>query len=522
MKNLVYIGIIAVVLGSGCGKSYLSSLANNPNSPTDAAATVQLVLPGAISSLTDVVNGVGTYQSQAVWEGYWNYSGGYSFNQPVQEYVMTNSSPQVWDNYYYVLANINVIVQKGGASATLANYKDIGEILEAIAFKNLVDAYDAIPYTQALQGSANFHPGYDKGTDVYDSLVAKLDVAIADIEANLSNVNMVVPGSDDILFGGKMSNWAQFGNTVKLKLLVQQSAVSAKAAFINTEASKTQSVGYLSVDAIENPGYNSAKQGQFYANFGVSTSGGLNGTYNYIRAGGFALDFYKNNNDPRLGYFYSVKGTQPTDAGTAQYPNGHYYYPSSTPSDYYGDLLGLQVTAPANGSGIGPGLIKDKTGSQGEVLMLAAESYFVQAEATLRGYLPGGAGTAQTLYQNGITASFEYLGVPNAAAAAQTYYTPTVTETNVSWPTALADQISTVITQKWAALNGISCAEGWNDWRRTGFPAVPGTLSPTATHHNMPYRYYYPAEEPTENATAWTAAGGPNVDPFATKLFWMP
>lgn len=513
MKKLVYILFLVAVVGSSCKKSFLSELANNPNSPTDAVATVQQVLPGTITSLTNTVTGVGYsggYQGQAAWVGYWNYSGGYSFNQTVQEYVVTNSSPQVWDNYYGTLANLNVVVQKGGTSVTLANYKDIAQILEAIAYKNLVDAYGDIPYSQALKGQANFHPSYDKASAIYDSLVAKLDGVMSEIQTNSTNKNVVVPGSEDVMFGGNMGNWLLLANTVKLKLLVQQSAVASKQAYIKTEAASTQSIGYLTTNAIANPGYSSSQQGEIYGNFGISTSGGLNGSFNYIRAGGFALNFYKSTNDPRLGYFYGTLGTQPTDA------NGDYYQQSTNPADYYGDLLGIQATAPSKGSPIGPGIVKAP--NQGDPLLLAAESYFVQAEAVLRGYITG---NAQTLYQAGITASYEYLGVTNADAAAAAFYGQTGI-TNVSWPAAVNDQISTVITQKWAALNSLNCAEAWNDWRRTGFPNVPGTKSITATQKHMPFRYYYPSEEATANADAWKAAGGDVLDPYSTKVFWMP
>ncbi len=513
MKKIVYILFLVAVVGSSCKKSFLSELANNPNSPTDAVATVQQVLPGTITNLTNIVTGVGYsggYQGQAAWVGYWNFSGGYSFNQTVQEYVVTNASPQVWDNYYGTLANLNVIVQKGGASVTLANYKDIALILESIAFKNLVDAYGDVPFSQALKGSGNFHPSYDKGSAIYDSLVAKLDAVMTEIQANKSNLNVLVPGSEDVLFNGKMNSWLLLANTVKLKLLVQQSAVSSKQAYIKAEASNTQSIGYLSSDAIANPGYSGAQQGEIYGNFGVSTSGGLNGTFNYIRAGGYAMDFYKNSNDPRLGYFYGVIATQPTDA------NGDYYTQSASNTDYAADYLGIQKTTPALGSPVGPGIVQSP--KQGDPLILAAESYFVQSEAVLRGYITG---DAKALYQSGITASYKYLGVANADAAATTYYSQDAV-TNVSWPTLVNDQISTVITQKWAALNGLNCAEAWNDWRRTGFPNVPATKSPTSVQKHMPFRYFYPTSEPTANADAWKAAGGDVLDPYQTKLFWMP
>ena len=519
MKKIISFIVIISIVGSSCKKDFLTSLANNPNSPTSSAATPQLLLPGTLTSMASILNGAATnggYQDQAAWMGYWNYSGGYSFNQTVQEYVMTTGAPQVWDNYYGILTNLNVILQQANSNAQYKQYGAIANVLGSICFQNLVDVYEDVPYTQALKGSGNFFPSYDKGSDIYDSLTLKLDAAIATLSSPAASD--LIPGADDIMFAGNLTSWAQFANTVKLRLLLRQSNVSAKQAFISSEIAKTSSTGYISSDALVNPGYSTAQQGPMYSNFGVSTSGGLNGTFNYIRAGGFALNFYLTNNDPRVSYFYCSKGQDPTNANKAVYGD---YYSDATPintTDYNADYLGIQATQPTKGSGIGKGLIK--AANQSAVLMLASESYFLQAEAVLRGYIT--SGSAQTLYQNGITASFEYLGLPNADAQAQTYYSQTGL-TNVSWPTATSDQIVAVITQKWAALNGINTAEAWNDWRRTGYPNVPLSKSPTlpSTSH-IPYRYFYPNEEPTTNPIAWKAAGGDQVDVYNSKVFWMP
>ncbi|HEY5461844.1 MAG TPA: SusD/RagB family nutrient-binding outer membrane lipoprotein [Hanamia sp.] len=524
-KTIFLILITCLLITSGCKKGFLSELQNNPNAPTTSAATVQLVLPGAITNLAGTVNGEGAYETVAVWMGYWNYAGGYSFNAPVQNYVLTNATPQVWDNYYGVLTNLNVIYQDASSTPSLANYAAISNILEALCYKNLVDAYNNVPYSHALKGQGDFFPSYDNGSDIYDSLVLNLDKDITSIQSNLSNASVITPTSDDVMFGGNMNNWLLFANTLKLKLLVQQSAVTAKQSFITTEATKTASVGYLTTDALVNPGYTSAQPSPMYGAFGVAPAGGVNGSFNYVRSAGFAVDFYKTANDPRLAYFAGPLGTQPNDAGGSS----NDYYSATLPpakANYYGDYMGIQSTNTSKSSGIGPGLIQNP--GQSAVMMTAAESYFVQAEAVVRGYLTG---NAQQLYQSGITASFEYLNIGgNPDTYAMAYYNQ-IGVANVSWPLTTAQQIQTIITQKWAALNGINNMEAWNDWRRTfnsgtnsGYPAAPlsqsPSLSPSVTH--MPFRFYYPLEEPNTNNAAWLQAGGDKVDPFTSKIFWMP
>ena len=265
------------MIGVGCSKNFLKEDLNNPNAPTTDQATPQAVLPAALTNLSLIINNVSgtsgpaTYEPMAVWPGYWNYQAGYSFNSVVANYVVTSSFPQLWDNYYGVLTNLQFMTTIP-TDPTMAN-QDISEILKAVCFQNLVDLYNNIPYTQALQGQANFYPSYDKGSDIYDSLTEKLDNAMADINTNLSDPTVILPGVDDVIFGGDMSNWILFANTVKLRLLVRETNVTSKASYISSEIAKTASLGYLTSDALVNPGYTDAKPNQIWAGFGVSPQG---------------------------------------------------------------------------------------------------------------------------------------------------------------------------------------------------------------------------------------------------------
>ena len=179
MKKILIASVIITLISWGCSKGYLSDLSNNPNAPTTGVATPQLILPAAITNLVNIVNDVTatggnpSYDNVAIWMGYWNVQSGYSFNSTVANYVMTSSGPQLWDPYFGILTNLNFMIQTTG-DAKNANYRDIANILEAVCFANLVDLYNDIPYTNALKGKGNFFPKYDKASDIYDSLTAKL------------------------------------------------------------------------------------------------------------------------------------------------------------------------------------------------------------------------------------------------------------------------------------------------------------------------------------------------------------
>lgn len=536
MKKVAIILIAFAFLGAGCSKTFLSSLQDNPNAPTTGVATPSLVLPGTITAVIDVINGpapvqgtpggVGNYEYPGVWMGYWNYAPGYSFNPNPQNYICNSTSPQVWDQYYTDLSNLNFIVQQSKGSVQYANYHAIANILEAVCFKNLVDIYNNIPYSQALKAQGNFYPNYDNGSSVYDSLVAKLDAAMVEIQGAQGNAAVNLPTTDDVLFGGNMANWILYANTVKLSMLVQQSAVSAKASYLQAEAAKTASLGFLTSDALVNPGYTSSIPSNSWANFGVSPSGALNNYFTYVKGNQGSIDIYKATNDQRLGYIYSIADGAPTDAN---------YFSPTLPINkalYQADYTGTQQQVTGGVSGIGPGVIQAASASA--PMMTAAESFFWQAEATVYGWLPGGNGAAQTLYQNGITASYQYFGVggdPVTAAALAAVYYGQSGISYVAFPVgASADSlVHTIITQRWLALNSLNNYVAYNDWRRTfnagtntGYPIVPLSVSPSNTAPHMPFRYLYPIEEANNNNAAWTAAGGPNINVYTDKIFWMP
>ena len=157
---------------------------------------------------------------------------------------------------------------------------------------------------------------------------------------------------------------------------------------------------------------------------------------------------------------------------------------------------------------IGPGILQ--AADQPAIMFTLAESYFNQAEARLKNLITTGP-TTKELYQSGITASFEYLGLN--AAAAVTYYSQVLNNVNYDNST---NKEEAIITQKWIAVNGINAEQSWFDYTRTGYPTgipIPLNYSGSA---DRPVRIFYPAGEYSSNGENVPAQ--PNA--FTAKIFW--
>jgi hypothetical protein len=195
------------------------------------------------------------------------------------------------------------------------------------------------------------------------------------------------------------------------------------------------------------------------------------------------------------------------------------------------------------------------------LVFCAAETHFLKAEAALRGWIGGGASTAQAFYEQGIQASMEQHGVALGNYLTMTtnpasYTDPTTNATfnvasaanggnvTVAWNSATTDarRLEAIITQKWLANYPLGF-ETWCDFRRTGYPRImpavnnlssassggtvsnPAGINPTtnAGAIRLVRRLPYPVSEYNGNPANVQHAvdnllGGP--DELSTNLWW--
>lgn len=493
MKNMLkYIKLLLVILLLASCDDYLD-VNTDPNNPTEV--TPDLVLPGAQKYTADNIQA--RYRGSANIIGnlmVYNYSQSDGFSWYYDEFYYQNYSALYNDvfEYPYTTTLKEYQILTNLEQDEYAYYRAIGMIMKAFHFQLLVDFFGDVPYSEALLRGENATPVYDNAQVIYADLMVQLTNAIELIN---SAGTATAIGDEDVMFGGDMDQWKRFANTVKLRILTRLMSnnpttidIAAEFAVIAAEGS-----GYITADVGINPGYENAeaKQNPLWTRYGSDVSGSETMTNLATCATDYVINYLQSTNDPRISYIYEEPAT------------GHLGVPQGLLGNEYDSPVVDQYN-PEFVSNIGPGILK--SADMDAVIYTLAECNFNLAEAALNGYVTG---SAQSYYEAGIQASFDYLG----ASGASTYYSQAIQ--NVGWAASSGNELEAIITQKWIATNGITAEQAWFDYTRTGFPAgLP--KSRLASTPDRPVRLELPPSEYAYNIDHVPS----QPDIFNTKIFW--
>lgn len=555
MKSYLKITAVAALTMAASGCSSFLDINTNPNSLT--AATPDAILAQALSVTANNYTGGGTsYNSYSSWvAGYWGKSGVVSgYGEEITYNYSTSYYSGLFNNSYDNLNDYQVIINQG--ATTYPRHAAIARIMKVYNYLLLVDQYGDVPYTQALLGADNTRPAYDKAADIYRDFIVQLNGAITDINAAAAAGRAV--GAEDIVFGGNMTRWKQFANSLKLRILLRESQTSD--ATLNTYVTQQMATlqtsaatdGFITTDVVAQPGYaqNSGQQNPFFNRYGYTSAGSSATERQYQIPTQFILDQYRLNNDPRLTQFY-VPGKRRT--GTAPDTVTRFEWigarPGEASSPSFGlplvssRFLGSQVSTTAALTGPG-GFFKGLNAPT--ILMMASEHYFSKAEAETRGLFTGGASAAAADYQNGLVAAFQTAyrtgtTTPAAVPADPTTSTdtglpqyrayiaantanPLVSYANATTNGSLGKQ-AIILYQKYLALNTLASTEAWDDYRRAAQPKLNATgtadgypvsiQSSSPRPDRLPTRLLYPITETSTNG-----ANIPTGITQFTKIFW--
>ncbi|MNX34393.1 Susd and RagB outer membrane lipoprotein [compost metagenome] len=392
----------------------------------------------------------------------------------------------------------------------------LATVVKVEAMHRVADAYGPIPYVNF--GTGTLRNNYDGLEDVYTKFFAELDESI-DVLTNYvqGNPGATILPKYDVVYAGDATKWVKFANSLRLRLAMRIAYANPSLAKIEAEKSINNPIGVITSTNDRTSLKHSIDLVYYHPLFEIST------TFNAGEARMSAsMDAYMNGyNDPRLAaYFTKATG----DGG------------------YHGVRLG--ITSSVWTRYVDPTRISGLNMNQSSteiVWMTAAESYFLRSEGALRGWSMGG--TAQELYERGISTSFEENGVAGAATyIANATNTPRAFTDNadgssfnatqpstitVAWNPAASTELNLerIITQKWIAMYPDG-PEGWAEFRRTGYPkllpVVTNSSNGTINTATQVRRIPFPQSEYNNNRAGVQVGvsklGG--QDNGGTKLWW--
>ncbi|KFF10292.1 hypothetical protein IW15_21260 [Chryseobacterium soli] len=400
-------------------------------------------------------------------------------NESNYDFANRNVSNSVWqDNYVNVLKNLDqarIITEAYQPSPSenatwpveKANKLAAIDIMKVFTYQVLVDTFGDIPYVQSLDIDKYPLPKYDKASDIYASLITRLETDLV----NLSSSGTVLRGGD-IYFNNDNAKWKKFGNSLLLKLgialadinptLAQTTINKAIAGGLMTSSADNCEFKYLGASPNENPIFQSTESRDDFV------------------GGKTLVDFMNNTNDSRITKYYG---------------------------DVNGAYIGQVIGAPAEFAEFSPLGEFAYTPTTPGTVMNYTEVLFYLAEAAARW---GIGGNPATLYNQAVTSSFTDWGLAADAAA----YIAANPYNAANWKKSIGEQA-------WVAMFNQPKAS-WNFYRRLDYPVL--LAPPTAINNaegKVPVRMTYPSSEATTNGTNYAAASASiGGDRLTTKLFW--
>ena len=486
-SNIIKLSLLSLLLlvSNGCKDDFFDINAD-PNSPTTAQLS-QLLTNSEIAIAEAVGMGtsglsaaLGVYTHQVTRRAALD-----RYNIQGNDFLINAS----WQLFYDIaFQDLRVMIDQGTAEDNMV-YVGIAKLLKAYSYSIIVDVWGDVPFSEATQFPDISFPRFDDDATIYPALLDMIDEGIADMN-NADAANTLVPGSDDVIYGGSVAAWQRFGKTLKLRMLNQVRGVG-----LITDAEDQIRALMMEGDLIDDnaqdfqllfgPSQNPENRHPAF----VSDYASANPIY-YISIWFHQIMTGQNENiftgldDPRRPYYYT---NQLTPGEAAQNP-AEYIEDDGFLSIFFGSSCPNQAGNQASSQaaiGIfpcggwyddGSGRTVNNTAGTGVVperMLTNITKTFIEAELALAGVIDG---DPKALLEEGILASFDKVNEV-VAGTGTTQVVPTL-ESDSIYVAAVLDafdagsqerKLEIILTQKWIANFGHNI-DAYNDIRRTGYP----------------------------------------------------
>lgn len=563
LKNKILTGLIIVVLIGACTSDF-ETLNENPNliGIEDASAKyfltelmVRPYIPTRYEYWRAHLIHVDRYAGHFTFghnQSWWSDDLGYQYNAAYTD--------AAWDHYNGILPTLKSLLkftEPGGEFENELTYSVV-LILKSHYYHLFTDVFGEIPYSQLFQEDISL-PVFDTQKDIYKGIIADLNTAMATIGDNTTTGDAKEDlGANDLIYGGDLQKWKRFANTLKLRVAMRAEGASGDdfSATAISEALAAPLLGegesaLIKKDLVISQ-WAYSTYGDVWYNFG---GGGSKWT-----VGRDLINYLRDNNDPRLKAYAkpSVGGKFKIERPkAADNQIDHDLFPKRAAfikdvfdeagASYtwmeYADSLVVEMPEDVNYIGQpvrlngrmaslaqydffsrpSESVIMEK-GKGGEAtpetVLLSAESFFLQAEAIVKGMTQG---DAQEKYQMGIKEAMRVWKIDDGAIDAF------LANEDMALLNGTEDEkLEKIAIQRWIA-NYTDGYEAWAVVRDTGYPASlangvsdydiygPGNITGGAYPNRLRYGSSLQTSNP-ENYNAAIARQGADLQ--ETKLWW--
>ncbi|NLI36899.1 MAG: SusD/RagB family nutrient-binding outer membrane lipoprotein [Bacteroidales bacterium] len=541
-------GVMAIgLLLTSCQN--FDSLNENPNDPTpDKIDPIYLLSPVFIRSTLNVD------MYQRIHNLYVDTYAQYFAND---KYTSNNCVPNndwsqsYWDAHWAWVADLNEIIRNYQNNSKYTNLVQIARIWRVWVFNRATDLFGDIPYSKACDDSGDA-ASYDTQKDIYYDMLNELAEASATLNVSGDKV-----GSGDLIFGGDITKWKLFANSLRLRLAMRMTEVDPNKAKVEAEAAVKADGGLIS--SIDQDVKIKRKNNYYQVDYGF-----YNGVSHLFNGGRMTMSYSMQKLLTNLGGIAFPKKTTYKDVPDYCDPRGPIYF--NVTSEYngaaeayrgrwkgvpagYTKAVALEPNnAVKNNSRVGVYFVGSTKETdvpfevnfdRDQTLMYYAEICFLRAEGALRGWNMGDGGSkvdAEVFYNAGIRASMKEVEISDDVI--NQYITSTMPNlygTTVPFNDNVTgvhnSQLAKIMTQKYLANFPDNGWEAWADYRRLGLPTLDPFAMPESGYviekgatdwKGSLRRLIYPAQEQIVNAVNYNAAvsrlsGG---DKTISRMWW--
>lgn len=453
----------------------------NTNKVPDAVTTP---IPSAL--IANIERAIGSYTSTS---GYAMTGGYYAQYFAETQYPGTSLYDLVQQSfagdYSGTLYDCQTVINTASSSK---NAIAAATIMQQYIFWILTDNMGDLPYSQALKGLSMITPAYDTSQDIYKGIVANTAAAVASLSGS------GVEG--DVVYGGDVTMWKQFGNSLIILATIQASKTTEATTWAKPAFASAMTGGYISTNASNfSVPYTADYHCPWFALYDGRKDEGESTTMTALTTSlndGRQVMFGGAANDPNASNNAATSSNAETSSVGVPYGLGR-----TDANNFIGSNQGWAYIMRAD----------QRLQTSPVIAVSAAEVLLAVAEGVNLNWADGNAGT---IYQNGIKASFDQWGVDPPSGA---------------YLSGVPFNAKNLAIQQYLAgyPNGHM---GWNVWRKTGFPALVPAPAAENTSGLIPRRLEYSSSELQTNTVSAKAAiarekgKNPGTDSQDNAVWW--